>query len=71
MSLKRIRKEKGMKQEFIAEQIGVRQSTVAMWETGKSMPRGETMIKLAKLLNCTIDDLLRQESEGAPVEHAG
>lgn len=56
--LKEIRISKGMTQTDIAEMLNVRQATVSLWESGISMPRADMLIKLAKLLNCTIDDLL-------------
>lgn len=54
--LKEIRISKGMTQTDIAEMLNVRQATVSLWESGISMPRADMLIKLAKLLNCTIDD---------------
>lgn len=32
------RKEKGMTQEMLAEQLGVTRQAVARWETGKAQP---------------------------------
>ena len=32
------RKEKGMTQEMLAEQLGVTRQAVARWETGKALP---------------------------------
>ncbi len=55
--LKEVRKRCGLCQEDVARAIGVSRSTVAMWETSSSYPRGETMVLLANLLCCTIDEL--------------
>ena len=55
------RKLKDMNQSDIAKFLGVSQSTVAMWETGKSMPRAEMLPKLAECLGCTVDELLKKE----------
>ena len=43
----------------VAEMLGVSKGTVAMWETGASLPRAELLPKIASVLNCTVDDLLR------------
>jgi len=49
-----------IKQGNVAKELGVRQSTVSMWETGNNMPRAELLPKIAKLYNCTVDELLRE-----------
>ena len=59
VKLKAIRLSNKMTQDDIAEALGVSRSTVAMWETGKALPRADKLIELAKLFNCTIDDLLK------------
>jgi transcriptional regulator with XRE-family HTH domain len=53
----------GLSQMQLAEKMDVKQSTVAMWENGKSLPRTEILIKLADLFGCTIDELVRGEKE--------
>jgi transcriptional regulator with XRE-family HTH domain len=58
MIIKEKRIAAGLTQEVLARMLGVSQATVAMWETGKSLPRAEMLIKLASVLNCTVDELL-------------
>ena len=48
-------------QEKLGDLIGVSNTTVSMWETGEAVPRAKTLIKLAEILGCKIDDLLRKE----------
>ena len=48
-------------QEQLANELGVDRSTVAKWESGKSLPRTELLIKLADIFGCTIDELVRGE----------
>ena len=38
------RKEKGMTQEMLAEQLGVTRQAVARWETGKALPAQPTCL---------------------------
>lgn len=56
-SIKELRTKLNMTQIEMAECLGVRQSTVAMWESGKNMPRADMLLKIARLLGCSIDDL--------------
>ena len=46
--------EKGYSQDTLAKKIGVERSTVAKWETYKSVPATKQLIKLAEIFNCTI-----------------
>ena len=61
MNIKKIREKKGITQQELAKKLGVVQSTVAMWETNKSLPRLATLPAIAKALGCTIDELLDAE----------
>lgn len=58
MSIERLRKTKRISQKKLADQMGVRQSTVSSWENGLRFPRKETLEKLCKFFDCKIDDLL-------------
>ena len=53
----------GLKQEDIASELKIDRSTVAKWETGRSKPRADALIKLAKLFGCTVDELLCDTAE--------
>lgn len=46
----------------LADKLGVAQSTVAMWETGKAYPRADMLPTIAKVLGCTIDELFAAAS---------
>lgn len=63
MSFAHARISKNLSQKDVATAVGVDQSTVCLWETGKTMPRAGLLPKLAKLYGCTVDDLLRQKDE--------
>lgn len=58
MSFLREREKAGITQREVAEKIGIDQSAVSLWETGKTMPRASLLIKLAALYRCSVDDLL-------------
>ena len=56
-TIKYHRERAGMSLEQLACMIGVRQSTVAMWETQKNFPRSDKLPLLATVLHCTVDEL--------------
>lgn len=56
-SLKSYRKEANLSQKALAQMLDVSQSTVAMWESGKNSPEYNTLVKLASILNVSIDYL--------------
>lgn len=58
MKIKQLRKAAKIKQLELAEELGVDNSTVAKWETGAAKPRADKLPALAKLLHCTVDQLL-------------
>lgn len=62
MSFKKVREASGYTQQELAEKIGVDQSAVCLWETGKTSPRAKLLPTIAKLLNCTVDELLKPEA---------
>lgn len=52
------RKEKGWTQRELAERLGVKPPTITQYETGVRKPDIVTLKKLAKILDCTTDQLL-------------
>lgn len=47
--------------KWLAEQLNVAPSTVSKWCTNAAQPPLETLVKIAKLLEVKVDDLLRAE----------
>lgn len=62
-SIHRMRSVCHMTQYQLALQLGVDRSTVAKWEIGKSKPLADKLVKIAKILNCTVDELLREDGD--------
>lgn len=56
-NLKKIREKLGYTQIDLANILGVKQATIAMWETGKSKPTIDKALKLAKLFNVSVEEL--------------
>lgn len=57
-NLKQLRKEKGMTQSQFASEFNIATGTIAMWETGKRTPDTETLKKIARFFNVSLDYLL-------------
>lgn len=51
------RKAASCTQIQLAETLGISQSTIAMWETGRAYPRADILPAIAAALGCSIDDL--------------
>ncbi len=55
------RKEQGMTQAVLAEQLGISDRAVSKWETGRSMPDSGIMLELCGLLKISVNELLTGE----------
>lgn len=62
MGFQKAREKCGMTQREVAAAIGIDQSAVSLWETGRTAPRASILVKLAKLYGVSVDELL-SESE--------
>ena len=69
MILKRIKEkclEKGLTISALEKQAGIGNGTIARWNT--SSPTVESIQAVAKVLNCTVDDLLRADEKDVQQE---
>ena len=64
--LKGLRKSKGIKQEELAEIIGVQKSTVSLYELSKNDPSDKVKIAIAKFFNISLDYLIGVIDEPVP-----
>lgn len=62
-NLKRIRVAKKLTQKEVWEAAGIGKSSLTAYEAGRSDPTGDTIVKLAKALGVTTDELLLTEQE--------
>ena len=56
------RKEKGMTQKELANQLGIGDKAVSKWECGRGMPDNSIMIPLCSLLGINVNELLMGET---------
>ena len=59
--LQELRKEKGLTQEQLAEQMSVARRTVSRWETGSNMPDLDILIELSDLYSVDLREILSGE----------
>lgn len=64
--LKSLREDAKISQAMLAKKLGVAQSTVGMWESGKNKPENAKLEALANLFNVTTDYLLGREVAPPP-----
>lgn len=57
-NLKRMMKEDHMKEEYLADEIGISRSMVSRYVNGQSMPSFLTVVKITDVLFCSLDDFL-------------
>lgn len=62
VNLKKYRKEKGLTATQFAELLGIKYLTYRNYEGGSTEPKYETLIKIADLLDVSLDELLGRES---------
>ena len=60
-NLKYLRERNGINQRDLSEAIGLSSGAVGNWENESRVPDIETIIKLAKFFDVTLDDLILKE----------
>ena len=63
LQLKAARLRSKLNQSDLAKSIGVSRSTIAMWESGGSQPDIEMVLRLSRVLNVPVGELIGEESE--------
>lgn len=58
------RRERGLTQRQLAEQLLVSDKTISKWETGRGLPEVSLMLPLCAALGITVNDLLSGERVG-------
>ncbi|MCR5335216.1 MAG: helix-turn-helix domain-containing protein [Synergistes sp.] len=66
--LRKLRKEKGLTQEQLAEKFNVASRTVSRWETGSNMPDLSILIELADFYDVDIRETLDGERKSEMME---
>ena len=56
--MKKLREQRNLKVQDVAKKLGVTRITIWHYETGKRKPSFETLIKLAEIYGCTVNDFV-------------
>ena len=59
--LKVVMAEKNLSNTWLSEKLGVSQATVSKWMTNFSQPNLETLIKISKVLDVDVNELIRPD----------
>ena len=59
--LKDLRREKGITQEQLAEELGVSGRTISRWETGNNMPDISLLVEIAEYFDVSIPEIIKGE----------
>ena len=62
-----LRREKGLKQDELAEELGVSAQAVSKWENDQTCPDISLLPSLSKTLGVSVDELLSGKQESAPI----
>ena len=65
------RKSKGLSQQELAEKLNVVRQTVSKWEKGLSVPDADTLIKIAEILEVSVEALLGGKVPGSDSSDGG
>jgi transcriptional regulator with XRE-family HTH domain len=68
--IRNLRKEAGWSQAELAEKIGVDPGRVSRYEAGRITPSAEALVRLAEVLNVSIDHLLVEDVPRRPLHSA-
>ena len=60
-SLRKLRKDKGLSQQGLAELLDVNQTAISQWERGITSPSSRMLLKLSQIFNINPRELLNNE----------
>ncbi len=58
----KLRKEKGLSQEALAEQLGTTRQAISKWENNQGFPETEKLLQLSNIFEVSTDFLLKDDS---------
>ena len=64
--LARLRNQKGLSQDALAEALGVSRQSVSKWETDASIPELDKLVRLSGLSGVSLDELVSGSSPAVP-----
>ena len=71
VTLKRLRQNNSFTQQQVADALNIDRSTYAYYESGKTTPDINALIKLARIFNVSFNDLLEDENLPQGISDSG
>lgn len=66
--LKKLRTEKKLSQDTLAEKLFISRQSISKWENGDATPDLENLIKLAEILKVSLDQLILDKEPQVKIE---
>ena len=63
-NIKRLRRERGMTQEQLAEKLNITNAAVSKWERGDSLPDITMLFPIADYFGISVDELMGYRERG-------
>lgn len=57
----KLRKEKGLSQEELAEKLNVSRQSVSKWESNNTYPETDKIVQICNIFDCSMDDLINDK----------
>ncbi len=61
--IRELRKSRGLTMKQLGEKLGLAESTISQYETGKRQPDNETLLELGEIFDVTVGYILGAEKE--------
>lgn len=62
-TIRKLREEKNMTQDNLAEKMNVTRQAVSNWETGKTSPDIDTLFKLSQIFDVSMEEIIYGEKQ--------
>ena len=69
-SIKKLRKEKKMTQDELAEKLCVTRQAVSNWEMGKTQPDIETLTRLAEIFGVSVERIIYGKEKSSIIQRS-
>lgn len=63
--LKKLRQEKNISQEDLAQELFISRQAISKWENGAATPDLENLVKLSEILTVSLDELVKGEKRSS------
>jgi transcriptional regulator with XRE-family HTH domain len=65
----KLRKQKSLSQEEVANELNVSRQSISLWETNQASPSMDNLIAIAKLFDVSLDNLVGLTTLNKDTEH--